>query len=148
MQLTQFTDFGLRVLMYLTYPDRTELVTITEIAEKFSTPRNHLTKVVNRLVRLGWVHSTRGRNGGLQLAITPELLGIGTIIEKLESHDEAINCNKTPCPLLGNCRLKSMLDQGMQLYFQSMDQYTLADTVTEPSAKVITHLHQLHISTH
>ena len=143
MQLTQFTDFGLRVLMYLTCADRDDLVTITEIADKFSTPRNHLTKVVNRLVKLGWVHSTRGRSGGLQLAVAPELLGIGTIIRKLESHHEPIDCNKTPCPLFGNCRLKNLLDKGMQEYFQSMDQHTLADTVTEPTGRIIKHLHQV-----
>ncbi len=148
MQLTQFTDFGLRVLMYLTYRERTDLVTIAEMAEKFSISRNHLTKVVNHLVRLGWVHSTRGRKGGLQLAIAPELLGIGTVIKKLESHDEVIDCTRTSCALLGNCRLKNMIDQGMQQYFQWMDQYTLADTVTEPTGQVISRLHQLHSSTH
>lgn len=148
MQLTQFTDFGLRVLMYLTYGDRSELVTITEIAEQFSTPRNHLTKVITRLVRLGWVQSTRGRNGGLKLAIAPELLGIGTVIRKLEDHEETIDCYKTPCPLVGSCRLKNIIDQGMQQYFQLMDQYTLADTVAEPTGRVITHLHQLRASAH
>ena len=143
MQLSQFTDFGMRVLMYLSYRDREDLVTITEMADKFSAPRNHLTKVVNRLVKLGWVHSTRGRNGGVQLAIAPELLGIGSIIRNLEAHDEAIDCTKTPCPLRGHCRFKVMLDQGMQQYFQSMDQYPLADTVTEPTSRIIYHMHHV-----
>lgn len=141
MQLTQFTDFGLRVLMYLGYRDRKELVTISEIADTFSTSRNHLTKVVNRLVKLGWVHATRGRNGGLKLSIEPELLGIGTIIKKLEAHESSIDCDKTPCPLTGNCHLKSMLDKGMLQYYQWMDQYTLADTLKDPSGNLIQQLH-------
>ena len=65
MQLTQFTDIGLRVLMYLSQLPSDARTTIDQVATALNVPRNHLTKVVARLATLGWVNSLRGRNGGL-----------------------------------------------------------------------------------
>ena len=74
MQLTRFTDFGLRMLMYLSKHDRTTPITIAEIAGQFEIPHNHLIKVANRLGKLGLVKALRGRNGGLVLAVVLTLV--------------------------------------------------------------------------
>src|SRR5690606_7276386 len=65
MQLTQFTDLGLRVLMYLSHPDRGTPVTVGEIATRFGASRNHLIKVVHFMAQQGWLITTRGKGGGL-----------------------------------------------------------------------------------
>lgn len=142
MQLTQFTDFSLRVLMYLTYKHREDLVTITEIAEQFSIPRNHLIKVVNNLVKQGWVNATRGRNGGLALAIAPAKLTLGKLIQQLENHDYLIDCNKTQCRLTGQCELQNVLGNAQQMFYQFLDQYTLADIVKDPTQAMIINMHK------
>jgi Rrf2 family nitric oxide-sensitive transcriptional repressor len=67
MQITKFTDLGLRVLMYLSQEVNGQVVTIQEIAQQFNVPRNHLIKVVTRLNKLNWISTTRGRTGGLKL---------------------------------------------------------------------------------
>ena len=142
MQLTQFTDFGLRVLMYLTEQNRETLVTITEIAEQFSIPRNHLVKVVNRLVKLNWVTAVRGRNGGLSLSVQPNELHLGNVIRQLENHCELVNCEKSPCSLQGQCYLKHIIDKELMHFFERMDQYTLADAVNRKTGIVIAKMHQ------
>ena len=74
MRLTRFSDIGLRVLVYLERADeqsiaRTQPVTVAEIAKQFDIPQNHLVKVVAEMAKIGWIKSTRGRNGGLRLAV-------------------------------------------------------------------------------
>ena len=56
MHLTVFSDYTLRVLMYLAL-NRTRLATIPEIAAAYGISENHLMKVVHRLVRAGVVGS-------------------------------------------------------------------------------------------
>ena len=142
MHLTQFTDMGLRVLMYLTQHQRESLVTIAELAEQFELSHNHLIKVVNQLVKLGWVESTRGRNGGLCLGIPTSQLHLGKMIRALEDEAYLIDCDKAACTLNGSCRLQGILAQGLEQFYQWLDQYTLADMVRDPTQVVLVKMHQ------
>ena len=70
MKLTRYTDYSLRVLLYLgAKGDR--LSSIAEIARAYAISQNHLMKVVNNLVHTGYVSSVRGRLGGIRLARDP-----------------------------------------------------------------------------
>lgn len=142
MHLTQFTDMGLRVLMYLTQHQRTSLVTIAELAEQFQLSHNHLIKVVNQLVKLGWVDATRGRNGGLRLGMAATQLRLGTMIRLLEDEEHLIDCDKAVCVLDGSCRLQGVLAQGLEQFYQWLDQYTLADMVRDPTQAVLVQMHR------
>lgn len=79
MQLNRFTDFGLRVLMYLTQcRDRPTAVTIPEIADRFGASRNHLVKVAHFMAQRGWVVTTRGKGAGCAWRIRPPPTGWAT----------------------------------------------------------------------
>ena len=141
MQLTHFTDFGLRILIYLTGLQGGELVTIREIATQFDLPQNHLNKIVSRLSKLGWVVATPGRNGGLRLAMPATSLLLGDIMRTLEGHPSLIDCEKPLCALKGSCHLKRLVDLGLQDFYTSMNQHSLADLVKPPTSGVITRMH-------
>lgn len=126
--------------MYLSQCEQEELVTINEICEQFKMPRNHLVKVVNKLVKLGWVEATRGRNGGLRMAVQPDELGLGRIIRELEDKGELVDCERKHCTLTGLCTLKGFLDQGLEQFYQLMDQHTLADTARGPAEKILSQM--------
>ena len=145
MQLTHFTDLGLRILMYLTHSDRPEPIRIIEIAEQFDVPRNHLIKVANKLNHLGWVQSTRGRNGGLRLSVEPASLSIGTVIRGLEGCKPLIDCEASVCILRSNCELKNVLALGLKAFYQEIDKFTLIDIVGEPTSSQIIAMHKLYI---
>ena len=71
MQITSYTDYALRVLIYLaSSPDRQ--ATITEISDFYNISRNHLVKVVHQLGSKGFVKTTRGKGGGFSLQRPPE----------------------------------------------------------------------------
>ncbi len=143
MQLTQFTDLGIRVLLYLTQ-SRDEPIKIVEIAEQFQVPRNHLIKVVNRLAKLGWVQTTRGPKGGMRLGVKPESLTMADIIMELEGSRELIDCSKYHCQLRTGCQVKHILDVGLKAFYDSMRQYTLADAVAGQTGEQLIRMHQIY----
>lgn len=127
MQLTRFSDYALRLLMYVSRGDGTRPITIAEVGQQFDISHSHLVKVAARLSKLGWITATRGRHGGLQLGPDAGKLSIGTILRELEGHKSVIDCSDPPCALNGNCRLKRALDQAEEAFYQALDGVSLAE---------------------
>lgn len=130
MRLTQFTDYGLRVLMHLALVDG-ERVTIAEIADRYDISRAHLMKVVPELVREGWVTSERGRSGGLALAKPPRDIAIGAVVRSLEGEPELVACQQPGgyCVISSACGLPGILAQAATAFYEVLDGHTLADIV-------------------
>jgi len=129
MHLTAFTDYTLRVLMYLAL-DRSRLATIPEIATAFDISQNHLMKVVHRLARAGVVESVRGKGGGLRLARPPNAIRIGEIVRATEGDAPIVEClsdDPHACRISGVCRLTRVLEDGFDALYESLNRYTLAD---------------------
>ncbi|MBX9848870.1 MAG: Rrf2 family transcriptional regulator [Rhodocyclaceae bacterium] len=146
MQLTRFTDFGLRMLMYLSKHDRATPITIAEIAGQFDVPHNHLIKVANRLGKLGLVKALRGRNGGLVLAIAPEIIRLGDTLRGLEGDVPLVNCEDPPCALGGRCLLTGALRAGLDAFYACMNEYTLADVSTGGTEVAIVTMHRNYLA--
>jgi Rrf2 family nitric oxide-sensitive transcriptional repressor len=130
MQLTQFTDYALRVLMHLAGRNG-ELSTIGAIAAAQAISENHLMKVVHRLARLGYVATLRGKGGGLRLALAPEQISIGALVRDVEEMLAPAECldarSSCTCRLLPACRLRPMLRDAQQAFLQHLDGYHLCD---------------------
>lgn len=141
MQINKFTDLSLRVLMYLANEAPDHVITISEIAEKFDAPRNHLIKVVTNLNKLGYIQATRGRNGGLKLAKSCADIRLGTVLQLLE-HGSLIDCNHPVCPIRGVCNLKHILDKGLHMFYREMNQYTLKDILDTQTETALIALHR------
>lgn len=131
MQLNKFSDYALRVLMYVSRPQE-QPYTIAEIAEKLQVSENHLVKVVHFIAKQNWLITTRGKGGGIRL--NPQTLGLnlGDILRKLEADDHIVNCDTPPCVLRHNCGLKGILDQAVQEFYRHLNQYTLEDILSQP----------------
>ncbi|MBI3231103.1 MAG: Rrf2 family transcriptional regulator [Burkholderiales bacterium] len=142
MLLNRFTDFGLRILMYLTQHERALPITVAEISAQFDVPHNHLVKVSNKLVKLGLVTAVRGRNGGLRLALPADEIKLGQVLHDLEGHEQLIDCAEPPCPLARACGLQAALNEGMQAFYAKMNQYTLADVTARKTGEMIIQLHR------
>ena len=124
MQLTRHTDYALRVLLHLAeHPDR--LSSIHEIATLHGISRNHLMKVVNEIVKCGYVESVRGRNGGIRLRQSPETIVIGAVVRDCESTLQIVNCAE--CVLGSACGLTPVLGEAMTAFLNVLDHKTLAD---------------------
>ncbi|MGY4829066.1 Rrf2 family transcriptional regulator [Sphaerotilaceae bacterium SBD11-9] len=131
MKLTSFTDYSLRVLIYLAaQPQRR--ATIAEIATSFDVSVNHLTKVVHFLGKQGWLANVRGKGGGLGLALAPEEIVVGKVVRATEGAAMPAECfGDTPdhCSIARICRLRGVLRQAVDAFYGVLDDYTLADLV-------------------
>lgn len=131
MQLTQFTDYSLRTLIYIAIrKDKT--CTISEIAESYNISRNHLMKVVHRLSQLGVLKTLRGKGGGLLLNAPPEQLNLGELVQKLEPNFFIVECFDAAngkCVIAPVCQLKKILCEATNNFIQTLQKYTLKDVI-------------------
>lgn len=137
MQLTQYTDFSLRVLIYLSLKKPEELGTVSDIAKFYGISRNHLVKVVHNLASHGLIQTIRGKHGGMRLARPATEITIGEVVRLTEPNFDIAECfNKTTnsCVITPVCELKSILGEARSRFLQELDQHTIADAVTKKSA--------------
>ncbi|MDJ1109162.1 Rrf2 family transcriptional regulator [Macrococcus caseolyticus] len=128
MKLTLYSDYSLRVLMYVARQEHR--VQIDEIANFYGISKNHLTKVVNNLATLGYIETTRGRGGGIRIKMAPEEINIGALIRKTEEHFNLVECfdrETNTCPIAGICGLQGVLGEALNAYLSVLDKYTLQD---------------------
>ncbi|MBN4078841.1 Rrf2 family transcriptional regulator [Gammaproteobacteria bacterium AH-315-C21] len=127
MQLTQYTDFSLRTLIYLGL-HRDALSTITEISASYKISRNHLVKVVHQLGAQGLIVTVRGKGGGIRLAGPPDEINIGDVVRRFESL-ALVECfsDSNTCAISPSCRLRGVLKEAMQSFMSVLDNYTLKD---------------------
>ena len=129
MQLTQFTDYSLRTLMYLA--DRTgQLCTIGEISDWHRISKAHLVKVVHHLSKCGYVKSTRGKGGGICLAMGADEIYLGDVVRDVEPHFDIVECfveETNTCRLAGDCKLKHLLSDATKAFLNVFDGKKLSD---------------------
>lgn len=131
MQLTIFTDYGLRSLMFLA-AHRDKRSSVRDIAEHYGISYHHLVKVVHRLAQLGYVDSTKGKGGGLMLAAGAEKLRLGDLVRTLEPNMDIVECfnrDTNTCRITGACQLKHYLFDAQKAFIDTLNKHTLADTV-------------------
>ncbi len=134
MQLTQFTDYSLRALIYITL--RKESCTIKDITEAYGISNNHMVKIIHNLAKLGLIKTIRGKNGGIVMASQPETINLGRIITQLEPHFDLVPCfnkEKANCCIAPVCKLKGVLHEAQAAFMEVLDRYTLADVLHNKS---------------
>ena len=129
MQLTRFTDYAFRVLIYLAR-ERDGLATIDEIAASYGISRNHLMKVVHRLSTAGYIETVRGKGGGMRLARPARQIPLGRVARDMEENMHIVQCLENGfrnCTLLPSCVLKTALVEARDNFLKTLDRYSLAD---------------------
>lgn len=134
MHLTLFSDYALRMALYLaTHDDR--LVSLDELSRAYGISKNHLVKVAGELVDLKVIETVRGRAGGVKLARRPGEINIGWLMRRTEPHMTIVECfdpRTNRCPIAPVCSLRGLLEEARDAFLASLDRHTLADLVKRP----------------
>ena len=131
MRLTLYTDYALRMLMYLALKED-GLATIEEIARSYGISKNHLMKVAHQLGVAGYIETVRGRHGGLRLAKPPKAIGLGEVVRHTEPDMALVLCFEpitAECAVLPHCVLRKALERARNAFVDVLDEYSLSDLV-------------------
>ncbi|SDE73438.1 transcriptional regulator, BadM/Rrf2 family [Priestia aryabhattai B8W22] len=132
MRLTNYTDYSLRVLIFLALKKDGELSKTKEIAENYNISRNHLIKIIHQLGQFGYIETIRGRNGGIKLAKAPKEINIGEVVSRTEEDFHIVDyfqqCGDY-CATSPSCKLKYALHEALQSFLEILNRYTLEDLV-------------------
>jgi Rrf2 family nitric oxide-sensitive transcriptional repressor len=134
MQLTRFTDYALRVLLFVG-KEQGRRCTIAQIARYYRISPEHLRKVVHRMAKDGYLVSSRGRRGGLVLGRDPAQIRIGEVIVAMEEQLHVIDCEALQCVLVPDCSLKRALDRASHAFIAALDEVTLGDLLASVRMK-------------
>ena len=132
MKLTTFTDYSLRVLIYLAARPA-QRATIAQVAADFDISEHHLVKVAHFLGQQGWMKNVRGKGGGLELALRPQDIGVGQVVRETEGHAPLADCfgeSGGDCCIAPACRLRGVLQEAVAAFHAVLDRYTVADLVS------------------
>lgn len=135
MRLTAFTDYSLRVVIYLAHAPGARS-TIAEVAQAFDISENHLTKVVHLLGRRGILANTRGRGGGLRLGRPAADINVGEVVRLAEGGDLPAECfsqSFSSCVLAGGCGLEQVLEEAIGKFYEVLSRYSVADLAMKPA---------------
>jgi Rrf2 family nitric oxide-sensitive transcriptional repressor len=131
LRLTTYTDYALRLLMYVALKDD-GLATISEVAAGYGISKNHLMKVAHQLGLAGYVETVRGRSGGLRLAKPANAIGLGDVVRDSEQDMALVPCfdpADRSCAIRSCCTLRRALTEASAAFLEVLDGYTLADLV-------------------
>ena len=130
MRLTRYTDYAMRVLIYLgAQPDR--VCSIAEIAQAYGVSRNHLMKVAHDLGKAGYIEGVRGRTGGIRLARPAAKINVGDVVRRTEPDFDLVECGS--CVIAPACALTGVMDEALAAFMAVLDRYTLADMLVKQS---------------
>ena len=137
MQLTRYTDYGLRTLIYLALLPKGQRASIDEISRTYDISRNNVNKIVHQLGKAGIIETKRGKGGGFYLKQAPKTLNIGELVLLLENTLQVVECKTPECRILAACKLKGILGEATQAFIDSLKAYTLADLLENESDSLI-----------
>ncbi|GGF75217.1 DNA-binding protein [Paracoccus acridae] len=131
MKLTRYTDYALRTLIFLAARDG-GLVSIRQIAEAHDISQNHLMKIVQDLAASGFIRTTRGRHGGLQLARPATEITIGQVVRHTEGDSGMVDCST--CRVAEDCGLPAVFSEAREAFLAVLDRCRLSDVARMPNA--------------
>lgn len=128
MIITSKSDYGLRAALYLSCASDGRR-TLREIAESQQIPESICAQVMRKLVAAGLVISKAGPLGGYSLAMAPQLISVGGVLQAVDRDICIFKCLDEPdaCELACDCVFRDILAAFGRNLTDYLDQLTLAD---------------------
>ena len=131
-RLTIRTNLAMRTLMFCAVNDG-RVVRKKEVAEACNASENHLAQVIHLMAQKGFLHTVRGRSGGLMLGRKIDDIRVGAVFRAFEAtlpFTECFSDRENQCPLVNFCQLKCALSDALDAFYTSLDRLSLRDMIS------------------
>ncbi len=100
VNLTEAASIGFHSMIIIAQQGNLGQINVNHLAEKTGSSKFHISKVMQKLVKDGFLGSNRGPAGGFFLAKRPEDISLLDIYECIEGKLEVSKCplNRPTCP--------------------------------------------------
>lgn len=136
MQLSKFSDYSFRTLIYLA-ENAPGLSTVEKMAKALQISQNHLKKIIHRLAKGQFVESFKGREGGVRLARPPQQINLSAVLLYTESNIDLVDCLKQKpeeaCPYQAECNLKLIISEAREAFIAEFKKHYLSDLLASPA---------------
>ena len=92
MQLSNTSQYAIRILAYIADQKDSHLINATELADALLIPYKFLTKIMAELVKADFVESIRGRDGGYKLKKSSSEIMVNDILTLFHDAIEDEQC--------------------------------------------------------
>ncbi len=138
MKISTKSRYGTRAVLEIALNGNGNKLTRKEISQNQAIPSSYLVNILISLKSKGIIRTTRGPNGGYELAVDPENISIFQLVEILEGHFEVApcleyesNCNRSSIcvtrgiwtklqkaqeEILKNITIKGLVEETQRLY--------------------------------
>lgn len=102
--------------------------TVDKLTSQLGLAKSHVMKIVAQLARGGYLQTTRGRGGGIRLAMSPDQIRLGDVVRLIEPDLGVVACLKpqpATCAFLPRCALKGAMAQASEAFLDSLNTQTL-----------------------
>ncbi|RJP81724.1 MAG: Rrf2 family transcriptional regulator [Candidatus Zixiibacteriota bacterium] len=126
LKITEAASLAIHTAAYMAaQPERR--FTTREVAALFRISENHLSKVMQRLVKVGLVTSVRGPRGGFNLTRPPDQVTLLHVYEAIEGAFDWNRCllGHDVCPV-GTCLMGQLLENVNRTVYDYLSGTTLA----------------------
>ncbi len=133
LKLTKKTDYGLISLKHLAVNRSKGSASAKELAEAYRIPVPMLAKVLQKLVREGFLISEQGTNGGYRLARDPATMTTLEVIRAIDGPIILTNCftAQGDCDLTKQCTVRAPLRRVHEEILKLLDSITISDLSAE-----------------
>lgn len=131
MEITRQADYAVRIVLDLAEHDHGGVERSDDVARRQVVPRAYFTKVVQALVRAGYVRTLRGARGGIQLARDPDGITLRQVIEAVEGPIYLNRCLSHPgeCSLERTCPAHPVWEHVQGVLTRELEAVTISQMV-------------------
>jgi Rrf2 family protein len=107
-----------------------DMMNVMKISEATGSSKHHVAKILQRLVKEGFLGSTRGPSGGFALLVNPAEVTLLSIYEAIEGKINIPDCpnEHQVCPF-AKCIMGNVVGQMTQLFIDYLKTNTVADLI-------------------
>ena len=134
MRMAKGTDYAYRILMLVAKNNGLNL-TVESVASALHLSRTHCMKIIAKLSSNGFLKTTRGRGGGLELGQEASDIRMGDVAKVMEADFGFVEClcprcDEDPqpdCPMFGGCEMSRIMSKSVKQFIANLNEHSLAD---------------------